>query len=134
MATPEIENLRRSYEQLNEGHTEAAIAALDPDAIWEESGELPGGDVLHGRDQVRDFLEGFLETWSEFRQEIEDVLVVGDRVCLLIHLRATGRVSGAEVDAQYAHIWTLRDGLGVRVDAYRDQAEARRALAETSDP
>jgi ketosteroid isomerase-like protein len=90
--------------------------------------------MLRGREQIREFLAEFLETWSEFRQELEEILVVGDRVCLLIHLTATGRVSEVEVDAHYAHIWTLRDGLGVRVDAYRDQDKARRALAEASDP
>jgi ketosteroid isomerase-like protein len=134
LATPEIDNLRHSYAELNHGNIEAAIAALHPDAVWEESGELPGGDVLRGREQIRDFLGGFLESWSRFEQEIEDVVVAGDRVCLLIHLQATGRGSGAEVDARYAHVWTMRDGLGARVDAYRDQAEARRSLEEATAP
>jgi uncharacterized protein len=134
VASPEVENLRRSYEELNDGNVEAALAALHPDAVWEESGELPGVDVVRGRDAIREFLTGFLESWSEFRQRVDDVIVAGDRVALLIHLRATGRGSGVEVDARYAHVWTLRDGLGVRVEAFRDQDAGRRALAETSEP
>ena len=34
------------------------------------------------------------------------------------------------MDARYAHLWTLREGLGVSVDAYYDP---ERALAEVRD-
>ena len=36
--------------------------------------------------------------------------------------------SGLELDTRYAHVWTIRDGLGVRVDAYRDPDAIRWAL------
>ena len=131
----EVARLTRSYDQLNEGDVDAAVDALHQDAVWEESGALPGEDsMFRGREQIREFLAGFLDAWSDFRQEIEEVVTAGERVALLIHLHATGRGSGADVDARYAHVWTLRDGLGVRVDAYRDQAEAREALAERTEP
>jgi ketosteroid isomerase-like protein len=101
---------------------------LAPDAIWRESPELPGTNEVRGREAIRKFLVEFLGSWTEFRQEIEDVRVEGDRAALLIHLTAVGRASGAEVNTRYAHLWTVRDGLGVFVDAYRDQADALRAL------
>ena len=48
---------------------------------------------------------------------------------MVIHLSATGRASGIAVDTRYAHVWTMRDGIGVRVDAYRKPDEALRELA-----
>ncbi len=47
---------------------------------------------------------------------------------MVIHLSAVGRASGIEVDTRYAHVWTMRDGSGVRVDAYRDPDQALREL------
>jgi ketosteroid isomerase-like protein len=46
----------------------------------------------------------------------------------VIRARTVGRGSGAEVETSYAHVWTVRDGLGVRVDAYRDVDEALEAV------
>jgi ketosteroid isomerase-like protein len=51
---------------------------------------------------------------------------------LIIHMTAVGRASGLELDTRYAHVWTMRDGLGVRVDAYRDPDAARSALEDES--
>ena len=135
MRGTEVELLRHSYEALNEGNVEAPLAALDADAVWRESAELPGANVVRGRSEIEAFLKEFLETWSSFHQEIEGIRVNGDQVAVLLHMRAVGRSSGAEIDAQYGHVWTMRDGRGVSVDAYRDQSAALRALeAEASTP
>jgi hypothetical protein len=45
----------------------------------------------------------------------------------MIHLTAIGRGSGVHVNAHYAHLWTMREGLGAAVDAFYD---AEKALAE----
>lgn len=127
--------LRHSYEALNEGDVDASLAALGADAVWRESAELPGADVVRGRNEIEAFLKEFLESWSSFHQEIEEIRVKGDQIALLLHMRAMGRGSGAEIDTRYAHVWTMRDGHGVSVDAYRDQTVALRALeAEASTP
>jgi uncharacterized protein len=128
MDSTDVQALRDSYEALNEGDIDACIRVLAPDAVWSESPELPGTNNVRGREAIREFLVEFLDHWTEFRQEIEEVHVEDDRVALLIHQTAVGRASGVEVNARYAHVWTVRDGVGVFVDAYRDQADALRAL------
>lgn len=126
----DVARLKDAYAALGEGDQSAAIAMLAPDVEWYESAELPGVDAVRGRDEVARFLADFLEPWERFHQVIEDVVAEGDRIGLVIHLTAVGRASGLELDTRYAHVWTMRDGLGVRVDAYRDPAAARSALAE----
>ena len=124
----DVDTLRGSYEALNEGDLDAALEALDSDAVWYESAELPGGDEFHGRDALRGFLQDFLAEWRQFHQEIEDVVVAGERYAVLIHLKAVGRLSGVEADTRYAHVWTMRNGKGVKVEGYRDQEAGRRSL------
>jgi ketosteroid isomerase-like protein len=127
--TSEPDVVRASYEAVGRGDVDAAMEALAPDAEWHESGVLPEPDVHRGRDSIAAFLRDFLAQWERFDQEIVEVVEAGDKVGVFIHLTATGRGSGAEVDTRYAHIWTMRDGVGVRVDAYYEEANAREALA-----
>jgi ketosteroid isomerase-like protein len=135
MRGTEVDLLRRSYEALNEGNVEVPLAALHADAVWRESAELPGADVVRSRSEIEAFLKEFLESWSSFHQEIEGIEVKGDQVAVLLHMRGVGRGSGAEIDTRYGHVWTMRGGHGVSVDAYRDQLAALRALeAEPKTP
>jgi uncharacterized protein len=124
----DADTLRRSYDALNEGDVDGALEALDAEAVWRESPELPGGDEFHGREALRGFLGDFLAEWREFHQQIEDLIVAGDRIAVLIHLTAVGRVSGIEADTRYAHVWTMRAGKGIRVEGYRGQEDALRSL------
>ena len=128
----DVERLKQAYTALGEGDQSAAIAMLAPDCEWFESAELPGVDAVRGRAAIAHFLADFLDPWERFHQVIEDVVVRGDRVGQMIHMTAVGRASGVELDTRYAHVWTMRDGLGVRVDAYREPAAARSALADES--
>ena len=117
-----------SYEALNRRDIDAAMQALAEDAEWHESEVLPDTGVYRGREAIRAFLTDFLASWERFHQTVDEVRQVGDRVLVLIHLEATGRGSAADVDARYAHLWTVSDGRGVRVDAFYDRDEALTAL------
>jgi ketosteroid isomerase-like protein len=124
----ELETIRRSYAAMNNRDVPGALAALHRDAVWRESRELPGADEFRGRAEIERFIEDFLEQWDVFHQQVESTVRRGDRVLVNIHLTAVGRESGAEVNARYAHIWRLRDGLGAEVDAYFDPERALRDL------
>lgn len=131
----DVARLRHAYSALGRGDESAALGMLAEDCEWRESAELPDAHALRGRDDVARFLREFLESWERFDQTVEDVLVHGDRIGLTIHLTAVGRASGVELDTRYAHVWTMRDGLGARVDAYRDPGAVREAVfSESSAP
>jgi ketosteroid isomerase-like protein len=117
-----------SYEALNDRDIDAAMKALAEDAVWHESEVLPDTGVYRGREAIRAFLTDFLGSWERFHQTVEEARQEGDRVLVLIHLEATGRGSAAEVDAHYAHLWTVSGGQGIRVDAFYDRDEALEAL------
>jgi uncharacterized protein len=120
--------IRSSYAALNRGDVEKALAALHRDAVWSESPELPGADRFEGREEIERFLRGFLEQWDTFHQEVTSVIAEGERALAMITLTAIGRESGAQVRARYAHLWTMREGLGASVDAFYDVEKALREL------
>lgn len=128
MSDEHAETIRASYAALNLGDVEQALAALHRDAVWTESPELPGADRFEGRGEIEVFLTGFLEQWDTFHQEVTSIVAEGDRALALIDLTAVGRESGIEVKARYAHLWTMREGLGAAVDAFYDTERALREL------
>lgn len=117
-----------SYEALNNRDIDSAMDALAEDAEWHESEVLPDTGVYRGRESIRSFLTDFLASWERFDQAVEEVRREGDRVLVLIHLEATGRGSAADVDARYAHLWTVSGGRGIRVEAFYDRDKALEAL------
>jgi ketosteroid isomerase-like protein len=128
VAGTDLDTIRASYMAMNEGDAQGALDALHRDAVWRESPELPGGDVFEGRAAIEAFLQGYLEQWDVFHQQVESTVRKGDRVLVMIQMTAVGRESGAEVSARYAHLWTMRGGLGAEVDAYYDPEKALREL------
>jgi uncharacterized protein len=127
VAESELDTIRASYAAANRGDVQGALDALHRDAVWRESAEFPDGDVFNGRAEIEKLFEGFLEQWDVFHQEVESMVHKRDRVLVNIQMTAVGTESGAEVSARYAHVWTMRDGLGAEVDAYYDP---ERALGE----
>ena len=134
MSEADLRALEKAYEALNAGNAQAALDVLDADAEWHESPYIPDTGVYHGRAEIGAWLGEFLESWEEFHQEVEEVVDAGDRAVLFLHLVARGRLSGATVDARYAHVWTMRNGKGVRVDGYVDRDEALEAARERVKP
>jgi ketosteroid isomerase-like protein len=128
IANEDVRLVRDAYQALNHRDIERALAALDEDAEWCERG-LPESGLYRGKEAIRAFLKSFLESWEDFEQETEDVIAGDGHVLVLLRSRSRGRGSGIRVEAQYAHLWTIRDGHGVRVDAYLDRDEALKDLA-----
>jgi ketosteroid isomerase-like protein len=123
-----VEQIKGSYDALNRRDIDATMAVLDRDAKWVEHSEMPEAGSYEGRETIRNFLELFLDSWDEFEQHIEEVHAEHDCVLLFIRLTASGRGSGIDVESRYAHLWTMREGSGVRVDAYYDRDSALAAL------
>jgi ketosteroid isomerase-like protein len=57
---------------------------------------------------------------------VERIDEVGDRVLAVVREVARGRTSGVEIDGRWGYLITVENGEMVRVEAYRDPAEALR--------
>jgi uncharacterized protein len=126
-----VEILRHAYEALNEGDVDGALGVLQSDAEWQEHSDLPEAGVYRSRAAIKTFLCAYLDSWEEFHQETEDLIDSGDRVAVVLRMAARGKGSGIEVEARYAHLWTMQGGMGVRVDAYADPDAALEALKQS---
>ncbi|HZQ39082.1 MAG TPA: nuclear transport factor 2 family protein [Dehalococcoidia bacterium] len=108
---------------------EAVLSAFDPAIVRHTPATLPWsrGDY-HGHGGVREYFTSFLAALDEARILPNTLLACGDRVVGLGFERARVRAAGASFAAEFAHIWTVRDGRVVRLDGIVDTAAIRQAF------
>jgi ketosteroid isomerase-like protein len=111
---------------------------------YTETGE-PAWDVIDGDVEVHDhdivdageyrghggfrrWLEDWGAAWSDFSMEPEEFLDCGERVVMVVRMRATGLDSGIALERQDAIVWELRDEKVVRVDYYNSRDQAAKAV------
>ena len=79
-----------------------------------------------GPEGVREFWRDFAETWESVTNDIEDLRGQDDRVVALFTIQARGR-DGIEVRRQLATVFTIRNGLVLRMSSYASWDEALQA-------
>jgi ketosteroid isomerase-like protein len=114
--------VRGFYDTLLRGKLEAILDLLDPQVEWRSPESLPWGGVFHGHEGFREFFVKLFGQPVEWRREEREYLRAGDRVVVL--LRLFGRRKGRETEFEVpeVHIWTLRNGKILGLEAYFDTA------------
>ena len=66
--------------------------------------------------------------WDNFQAVPSEYLDAGDRIIALGRYTGAYKATKSALDAQFAHIWTLRDGKITAFQQYTDTAQAARAV------
>ena len=125
-----VEFLRRGYKALERGDLDAFRALsrerLDPEFefhhVWD-------GRVLKGYEGTMDWLADTRETWKDYKQEVEEILDLGEHVVVVLGISAQGAGSGVPVAQEFAVVWTFDDNTVVRARSFTSRAEALEAAA-----
>jgi ketosteroid isomerase-like protein len=133
MSRESVEILRRGYEAFNRGGLEAILPFLDKEIEWRTREEGVEGNY-QGHEGVRKFFADVIDEMLEGIQlEPEEFIDAGDEVVVLVHARGRGRASGAEVEERVAHVWRMREGRAIRLQAYSSKQKALQALRTAPD-
>jgi ketosteroid isomerase-like protein len=126
MSQENVEIVRSAYEEADPLTSLAERVA--PDAEFDYTDVYPDRPVGRGIAELRRFRD--MGPWgASLHFEPERYFDVGDeRVLVFVRVTATGVESGAPVDVRAAHEFTFRDGLIVRLKAYRDRSQALEAV------
>jgi ketosteroid isomerase-like protein len=92
MVIENAELVRRLYERFNAGDFSPQGLVADDFELYDP--DLPGGGVFRGHGGLADYLGQYVEAWEEYRIEVEEVRVVGDRVVALLHQSGVARAAG----------------------------------------
>jgi ketosteroid isomerase-like protein len=113
-----IELVRRALAAWNARDADAVVGVLAPDFEIDASENVFNPRVFRGPDSVFQFMEMVGETWEEWRFELGEASVDGDRVIATVRNVGRAKLSGVEVEAFVTQVWTVRDGLLASVKNY----------------
>jgi uncharacterized protein len=118
MSEENVQLAKSAYEAFGRGDIPAVLGVLAEDVEWNVPAVLPHGAQARGRDEVGQFFERLVSTWSAFRVETDDFVASGDRVCVIGN--AQGKLDGTDAGYGFVHAWTVRDGAMARFEEYVD--------------
>jgi ketosteroid isomerase-like protein len=90
--------------------------------------DIPDAGDYRGHSGYFRWLEDWAAAWQSFSLDPREFIDAGDSVLVVVRLRARGRGSGVEVDREDGLVYTLRDGMIVRLDYYGSKVEALDAV------
>ena len=120
--------LRRAFEYVEETG-EILREAVHPDFVWDTTtfrGAIRPGTYV-GVDEANEWLADWLDSFEDWSLDIEEVFDAGDRVVTIVRQHGKAKHGGPEVEMRFAQVWTIRDGLGARMEMYADRDEALEA-------
>jgi ketosteroid isomerase-like protein len=97
-----------------------------PDLEVEFAGTQSGAPSLHYRG-LEGLVEGWrdwLEPWESYRLRTEKYIDAGEKVVLLVSVRARTSRDGVEFKHEAAAVWTMRGGMPVAVHFFLEQDDA----------
>jgi ketosteroid isomerase-like protein len=130
MSNENVKVVQEAVESALGGNWERTAQLVDPQVEFRGTvGGLEEGRVAHGLPEIiRTFEAEDLEAWEERRLEPERFIAAGADVVVLLHEYRRGRGSGVELETDTAVVFSVREGLVVRVQGYMDRAAALEAV------
>jgi uncharacterized protein len=118
MSQENVELVRRGYEALARGDFDALFQVLDPDVEMRDAANFPEAGAYIGHRGVLDFLAQQAPVWDDFRILPERFIAVDDEVLVLHKQVGRSKITGLQLEARYAHVWTIRDSLAIQGRTY----------------
>lgn len=129
MSQSNIATIRAGYDLFARG--DFASLPFDHQIEWIESRVegIPWGGTHHGSEAViKEVFEPVLDKFGNFHLQCDQFLEAGDQVIVTGRFLGRGKDTGNELNARFAHLWTMRNGKVVRFENFTDSANWLQAL------
>ena len=126
MSQENVEVVRQMYDAFSRGDLDGALNYLDPEVTIDATHRVDGR-IGRGREKVPAILAEWLGTWDEWREEVEDIRDVGDRILVVSTQRGRGKGSGIEMVNRFGMLYEMRSGKIIRWRIYDELSEALEA-------
>jgi ketosteroid isomerase-like protein len=134
MSQENVNAIRNLYDLFAKGDVPTVLAGFDPNIEWNEAENFPyaDGNPYVGPNAV---LEGVFmrlgSEWDYWNLDIGEVLDAGESVVAMGRYQAKNKVTGKEINAQFAHVWKVRDGKAVSFQQYADTHQVVNAVTSS---
>lgn len=122
------------YESLAGGDIDAFTAQLDPKAEWNEAENFlyDDGNPYIGAELILEGVMGRIGAeWDNFNVDEREIHGMhNDKVLVTGRYKATHKITKKAINAQVAHLWTLKNGKVVSFQQYTDTKQFADAVVE----
>lgn len=118
------ERVRAVIDAINDGDVDAFLERTHADFEWRALEASPLAGTHRGQAEVRAYLEEWFNTFGDVHLEIEEVSEVHGHVLAVVRGSGWGKASGVEVTNRFCQLWTVSDGLPLRMREYATRTEA----------
>ena len=127
MSKKSVEIIAELYEALARRDLSTILGLIDPEIIVSQTRLLPWGGEYHGFEGVQQFFTELFQS-VESQLAVEEFVDAGDRVIVIGSTRGRVRATGAQFNIRAVHVWTVKDGKGVRFEPNVDTPKMLEAL------
>ena len=127
MSGEDVAIVRRMYDAFRSGDAEGALDHFAPD-VTVCTPTRPDAVVGKGREALAQTIASWVESFDDWREEIEAIRDLGDHVLVEAKQIGRGKGSGAEVELRYALIYQIEDGKIGSMTFYDGVAQALEAV------
>ena len=124
-----LNSVQGVYDAFAKGDIPAVLGFLSSDIDWTEAEGFPYGGTYIGPDAVLEGVFMRLGTeWEGFAAVPDEFIDGGDAIVVLGKYSGKYKATGKSFQANFAHIWKVREGKAVRFVQYVDTLIVQRAL------
>src|SRR5262245_46753319 len=120
--------VHRLYEA--RGNPDIVKTVLASEVRWEVVEGFPHSGIYHGLNGVFDFFTRLFGDFEDWHTEPSEIFEAGDRVIALGFYSARAKATRRTFKARFAHVWTLRDGVIVRLQQCADTVQLAKATGQ----
>lgn len=137
MSNPNAQLVRKLYDAFAAGDAGTVLAALHPQIEWREAESFVYADrnpYIGPQAVAEGVFTRLMTEWDGFAVRPERIVDGGDTVLATGRYTGAYRANGKRVDAQFAHVWTVRDGRVTAFQQYTDTAQFARVCEVVVPP
>jgi uncharacterized protein len=129
-----VRMVQQAYEAFSRGDIQGVLRTLSEQVEWHTPTVegVPFGGEYRGPEEVARFFSAMNESEEITRFEPREFIAQGEKVVALGRFAATVRATGREVEGEWVHVFTIRDGKVVKFQEYFDTAMAANAYRKTT--
>ena len=125
-----IDTVLSGYAAWNRRDVDGIAALLEPGFEFIPLTQSPDNPPFGDREGLDRFVASSREAWEEFLFDPRAFTPAADRLMVELQVQARARHTGIELEERWAHVYTVREGRVVRMEAFRSRDEAVAALGE----
>ncbi len=124
-----LDGIRGVYDAFGKGDVPTVLGFLSADIEWTEAEGFPYGGTYRGPNAVLEGVFMKLGTeWDGYAAIPAEFIDAGDTVVALGTYSGKYKATGKRFHANFAHVWTLRDGKAIKFVQYTDTLRVHEAL------